>query len=315
MCEQEQVYGLRGAYGNPESGINRPHTSFLESAVSQAARQSRTALQAGFFPMLQSIAFSLRVVFALSLFATSIAHAVTRGIVTATPNVAEQLLLSEANKDRAAHNLNTLKRDPMLSQAALFHAFQMAEHADISHGFPGEPDLSQRGATAGVRFSLITENVAEAQDPTIIHDLWMHSSGHRANLLDPAVNVVGIAVVTRNDEVFAVEDFASTVESMSLNDQELVVATLLNTTGLTIGNTDEQSVANARQTCTMSTGYAGLKQPWYIMRYTASRLDQLPSQIKTRLTSGKYRQAVIGACQPAESGAFSSYSIAILLYP
>ena len=314
MCEQEQVCGPSGPYGNHKRGINRPHTSFLESAVSQAARQSRTAFQEGFFPMLQYIAFSSRALFALFLLATSIAHAVTRGAVS-SPNIAEQLLLSEANKDRAAHNLNTLKRDPLLSQAALFHAFQMAEHADISHGFPGEPDLSQRGASAGVRFSLITENVAEAQDPTIIHDLWMHSSGHRANLLDPSVNVVGIAVVTRNDEVFAVEDFASTVESMSLDDQELAVAALLNTTGLTIGNTDGQSVANARQTCSMSTGYAGLKQPWYIMRYTASRLDQLPSQIRTRLTSGKYRQAVIGACQPVDPGAFSSYSIAILLYP
>ena len=231
------------------------------------------------------------------------------------PNVAEQLLLNEANQDRVAHNLQALKRDTMLSQAALFHAFQMAEHADISHGFPGEPDLSQRGASAGVHFSLITENVAEAQDPTIIHDLWMHSSGHRANLLDPAVNVVGIAVVTRNQEIFAVEDFASTVDSLSLDDQELTVAALLNTTGLAIGNSDSQSVANARLTCTMASGYAGLRQPWYIMRYTASRLDHLPSQIKDRLNTGKYHQAVIGACPRSDSGAFSSYSIAILLYP
>ncbi len=255
-----------------------------------------------------------RALLALLLLATCFAHAVTRGVVN-TPNVAEQLLLSEANKDRAAHNLHTLKRDALLSQAALFHAFQMAEHADISHGFPGEPDLSQRGASAGVRFSLITENVAQAQDPTIIHDLWMHSTGHRANLLDPAVNVVGIAVVTRNQEVFAVEDFASTVDSMSLDDQELTVAALLNTTGLAIGNSDAQSVANARLTCTMSTGYAGLRQPWYIMRYTASRLDQLPAQIKARLSSGKYREAIVGACPRPDAGAFSSYSIAILLYP
>ncbi len=264
--------------------------------------------------MSRSIVLFQRVVLALILLSTSMAYAITRGH-TYNPNVAEQLLLSEANKDRVAHNLNTLKRDAMLSQAALYHAFQMADHADISHGFPGEPDLSQRGASAGVHFSLITENVAEAQDPTIIHDLWMHSTGHRANLLDPSVNVVGIAVVTRNQEVFAVEDFASTVESMSLDDQELAVAALLNTSGLAIGNSDGQNVLNARQTCAMSTGYVGLRQPWYIMRYTASRLDQLPTQIKTRLTSGKYRQAVIGACPPSDTGAFTSYSIAILLYP
>ena len=258
--------------------------------------------------------FIQRTFFALLLLTTSLAHAVTRGVVN-SPNVAEQLLLSEANTDRAVRSLKTLTRDPLLSQAALYHAFQMAEHADISHGFPGEPDLSQRGASAGVRFSLITENVAEAQDPAIIHGLWMNSSGHRANLLDPSVNVVGIAVVTRNEEVFAVEDFASTVDTISLDQQELAVASLLNTSGLLVGNSDVQSVANARQTCTMATGYIGTQQPWYIMRYTSSRLDQLPSQIRSRLTSGRYRKAVVGACPSAESGAFTAYSIAILLYP
>ena len=314
MADEEHAYGPTSDLGKHKCGINRRHPPFLESAVLQARSGPRDTAKARMVPMLFCSSFLHRAVFVMFLLTTSLAHGVTRGVVS-SPNVAEQLLLSEANKDRAAHDLKMLTRDPMLSQAALYHAFQMADHADISHGFPGEPDLSQRGATAGVRFSLITENVAEAQDPTVIHDLWMHSSGHRANLLDPSVNVVGIAVVTRNEEVFAVEDFASTVDTVSLDQQELAVATLLNTTGLAIGNSDVQSVANARQTCTMSTGYAGVRQPWYIMRYTSSHLDQLPSQIKTRLTSGKYRQAVVGACPSAESSAFSSYSIAILLYP
>ncbi len=248
------------------------------------------------------------------LIASTAAHAVTRGAI-ASSTVAEQLLLTQANADRAEQNLPQLKRDPMLAQAALYHAYQMADHADISHGFPGEPDLSARGASAGVRFSLITENVAEAGEPTIIHNMWMHSEGHRANLLDPEVNVVGIAVVTREHQVYAVEDFASTVDVLSLNDQETAVATLLSTTGLSIAPSSSEGLANARQTCGMSTGYAGLRQPWFIMRYTASRLDQLPPQIKARLTTGKYHQAVVGACSPAERSAFSSYNIAILLYP
>ena len=259
---------------------------------------------------------STRRILFVALFSTlsAGAHAVTRGAVN-SPNVAEQLLLTQANQDRSQHSLPQLKRDPMLAQAALFHAYKMAEHANISHGFPGEPDLSERGASAGVRFSLITENVAEAGEPTIIHEMWMHSEGHRANLLDPEVNVVGIAVVTREHEVYAVEDFASTVETLSLNEQESAIATLLSTTGLTVGNTSPETLANARQTCGMSSGYAGLRQPWFIMRYTASRLDQLPQQIKSRLTTGKYHQAVVGACSPTEPSAFSSYNIAILLYP
>jgi len=239
---------------------------------------------------------------------------VTRGVLNDS-NLAAQLLLTQANQDRTEHNLSPLKRDPLLAQAALYHAYQMANHADISHGFPGEPDLSARGASAGVRFSLITENVAEAGEPTIIHDMWMHSEGHRANLLDSGVNVVGIAVVTREHQVYAVEDFASTVDLLSADEQESVVANLLLTTGLRIENASSDVVANARRTCNMSSGYAGVRQPWFIMRYTASRIDQLPPQIKSRLTSGKYHQAVVGACTTTEPSAFTSYNIAILLFP
>ena len=297
-----------------DCGIHLPHPSSLDLAHIAAVVPSSETSVLGYTPMQHFSALRSFTSVALLLLLATSARAVTRG-VTATPSVAEQLLLTQANQDRAQKNLSQLKRDPLLAQAALYHAYQMAEHADISHGFPGEPDLSARGASAGVRFSLITENVAEAGEPAIIHDMWMHSEGHRANLLDPDVNVVGIAVVTREHQVYAVEDFASTVDSLSLDEQETAVAGLLTTTGLTIANATPDTLANARQTCGMSNGYAGLRQPWFIMRYTASRLDQLPPQIKSRLTSGKYHQAVVGACTPPEHSAFTSYNIAIMLYP
>jgi Cysteine-rich secretory protein family len=232
----------------------------------------------------------------------------------AMPNVAEQYLLAAANQDRAAHGLPPLHRDPILAQAALYHARQMAAHAEISHQFPGEPDLSVRGARAGAHFSLITENVAEAADSTMIHDLWMHSKGHRANLLDPNVDSVGISVVARDHQFFAVEDFASTVKSLSFNEQELTVAVLLEQSGLQVGGKGI-SVEDARRTCSMSTGYAGHRQPWFIMRYTAGRLSELPSQLQSRLNSGKYHEAVVGACVSTDSGPFTAYNIAVLLYP
>ncbi len=228
---------------------------------------------------------------------------------------AEQLLLNQANSDRSARNLTPLRNDPLLSQAARYHAEQMAQHADISHGFPGEPSLSLRGAYAGVHFSLITENVAETGDPAIIHDLWMHSPGHRANLLDPAVNVVGIAVVVRDDAVYAVEDFAATVDALSFDEQESTVSNLLSQNGLAVDTAEAETLRAARQTCSMESGYAGQRQPRYIMRYTASRLDTLPEQLRVRLATGRYRQAVVGACAPAEGSAFTSYTIAILLFP
>lgn len=140
---------------------------------------------------------------------------------------AEQILLAAANRERAARGISQLRFDPVLAEAARFHALQMAAHANISHQFSGEPDLSQRGASAGVHFSLISENVAEAPNASMFHAMWMNSKGHRDNLLDPKVNVVGIAIVVRNGQYYAVEDFASTVETLSFNRQEEAVTELL----------------------------------------------------------------------------------------
>jgi uncharacterized protein YkwD len=229
----------------------------------------------------------------------------------ASLTVAEQYLLAAANQDRANQGLPALRLDPVLTRASAFHAREMAEHADISHQFDGEPELAERGANAGVHFSLIAENVGEAPTSVIIHDLWMHSPHHRANLLDPNVNTIGIAIVSRDNQLYAVEDFASTVEPLTLTQQEHAVAGVIAQSGLQVADT----TSDARETCTMSTGYAGSRRPRYIMRYTAASLDEVPSQLKTRLTSGKYHQAVVGACSASGSSPFSSYNIAVLLYP
>jgi len=225
--------------------------------------------------------------------------------------VAEQYLLTAANQERAAQGLPALHLDAALSEASAFHAEQMAEHDDISHQFPNEPDLEDRGANAGAHFSLIAENVGEAPTSVIIHNLWMNSPPHRANLLDPEVNAIGIAVVERDGELYAVEDFASTVQTLSLDQQESAVAQTLVKAGMPVADTS----ATARITCAMSTGYVGTRRPQYIMRYTASTLTDLPVQLKTRLGSGKYHQAVVGACADSRKTAFTAYNIAVLLYP
>jgi uncharacterized protein YkwD len=235
-------------------------------------------------------------------------------------SVAEQYLLTAANRERVGRGLRPLRRDPILAQAAAFHARQMAAHAGISHEFPGEPDLAARAASAGVHFSLISENVAEAPEATELHEMWMHSEGHRENLLDPEVNVAGIAVVRCDGQLYAVEDFASIVESLSIDQQESTVATLIAASGIDVANrlaaeAAEAAIRAARQTCTMSTGYAGARKPWFVMRYTASTLVELPATLKTRISSGRYHQAAVGACSPTEASSFSSYNIAVLLYP
>ena len=238
----------------------------------------------------------------------------------ANVSIEEQYLLEAANRERMQRGLLPLHRDPALAQAAAFHARQMADHEDISHEFPGEPNLTARASTAGVRFSLVSENVAEGPGPAIIHSMWMESEGHRENLLDPDVNAVGIAIVEREGQLFAVEDFASVVEELTLDQQEETVVTLIEFSGIPVANRLEAQAAEtaiqaARQTCTMSSGSTGPRKPWFVMRYTAATLKALPTPLQTRISSGKYHQAAVGACPSPTASPFTAYNIAVLLYP
>ena len=236
---------------------------------------------------------------------------VLMGMRASGQTVSEQYLLAAANADRAAHGLGPVRRDEHLELAARGHAYEMAKRGTISHQFEGEEDLAERAGDAGAHFSLITENVAEASNSALIHDLWMHSAGHRANLLDPAVDAVGIAVVQVHGQLYAVEDFGKTVQTLSLSEQETTVAGLLADRGVAL----VAGRGEARQTCEMSTGYAGGRQPWFVMRYTSSDIGRLPPELTTRLESGKYHQAAVGACVNGKQGPFTSYNLAVLLYP
>jgi uncharacterized protein YkwD len=232
-----------------------------------------------------------------------------------TATVAEQYLLSAANQERAVRGLQPLHRDAQLARAAAEHAGQMAAHAAISHQFAGEPELTDRGANAGVAFSAISENVAEAPDVIDIHEMWMHSEHHRSNLLDPAIDSAGISVVERDGQLYAVEDFARAVPAVSIEQQEAAVASLVAEHGRIAVTTDPVRLAAARQTCAMSTGFAGPLQPWFIMRFSAASLTAIPDQLESRLASGRFHQAVVGACSLTRPSPFTSYNIAVLLFP
>ena len=248
-----------------------------------------------------------RVLFAIFLGAAGVAAA------QAGPpeNISEQYLLAAANSDRAEAGLTPLHLDEHLRLAARLHAYEMVKHGTISHQFDGERDLAERGGEAGAHFSLITENVAEANNSAKIHDLWMHSAGHRHNLLDPAVDAVGIAVIQDRGQLYAVEDFGRTVAVLSIPQQESAVARLLSVQGIALA----PDHADARQTCAMPSGHAGSRQPWFTMRFTAADLSRLPEELTSRLGTGKYHRAAVGACVTSDSGPFTSYNIAVLLYP
>ena len=121
---------------------------------------------------------------------------------------AERQLFNAVNQERKAHGLPSLAYDEALANAARRHAQRMAEQETISHQLPGEPSLPSRAKAAGAHFSWLSENVDEGQSATAIHQSFMKSPQHRANILDGDMDSAGIGVTERNGQMFVVEDFS-----------------------------------------------------------------------------------------------------------
>lgn len=218
-------------------------------------------------------------------------------------------LVQEANQDRARYGLPPLRQDPELVEAAWRHAQRMAPAGKLSHDLPGEPNLTVRVQAAGVRCTTVAENIAKAPTASMINDGWMHSPPHRRNLLDPRLNAVGVAVVKVNGELYAVQDFAREVQSLTGSQQEEQVSSLLRKRGLRI----LPNSAPARSYCN-STPRPTRSSPRLVIKYSTSDLSQLPQQVKHGIGAGKYRSADVGVCGASTQNGFRAYRIVILLY-
>ena len=120
----------------------------------------------------------------------------------------ERELFASVNQARRAQGLAPLRWDESLATAARRHAEVMAEHRSAQHGFEGEPSLSARVKQAGVHFSWLAENVIQGPSPEFIHEQFMKSPPHRANILDRDMDSIGVGVVEQGGQLFAVEDFS-----------------------------------------------------------------------------------------------------------
>jgi hypothetical protein len=236
-------------------------------------------------------------------------------VLTAIPALAqespEQQVMDLANADRAQQGLAPLKWDPALAQAAVEHAQLMAQQPALSHQYPGEADLVARAGAAGVHFRSIAENVALAPSPQALEKEWMNSAPHRANLLNPTMNVIGVGLVKRGGNYYAVEDFADGVAQLGPEQIEQKIGQLLQQRGLqSAGQTRD-----ARQTCEMDHGSAGGSAPRFVMRWEGSDLSRLPEVLEQKIATGQYHKAAVGACDSGNpTQGFTTYKVAVMLY-
>jgi len=224
-------------------------------------------------------------------------------------NDSERQLFESVNRERTSQGLTTLQWDVNLFKAARKHALLMLNLNMLEHQLPNEPNLEARLSEAGARFAVIAENIAIGPNPENIHNGWMHSPGHRKNILDPRLTSIGIAVVRGPGGLYAVQDFSQLVPELSFERQEQQVISLLTARGFRLAD----ATKDARKTCESDSGLSGTSAK-SMMRFEASDLNNLPEEIERKLRSGPLGKVAVGACHANGTSSFSRYRIAILFF-
>ena len=224
-------------------------------------------------------------------------------------NESERELFELLNHERVANHLPELNWDDALFKAARQHALLMLDLNILEHQLPGEPGLDERITAAGARFTYIAENIAIGKNPETIHNGWMHSTGHRANILSPRVSSVGIAVVRGTAGLFAVQDFSQSFGNESLEQQEKQVASLLTAKGLHVTGVPD----DARKSCDGRLAVPGARSG-ALIRFETGSLSEIPTDLEKKIRGEPFRNVSVGACHTPDAAGFARYKIALLFF-
>lgn len=218
----------------------------------------------------------------------------------ASAEEAEERMLALVNRDRVAHGLPPLERDPRLTRVARAHSQDMIETGVVAHVSERTGDASDRVRAGGIKTSVVLENVARAYGVGEAQEGLMNSPGHRANLLAEEATHVGIGIVLGEEvagrrELFVTQVFsrvpgpidpagatrtvASVVQSLRSLEEDAVLGT--------IAQGFAREVASG-----VSTADAGAR--------AAKRLDQAARHL-SRVTTLMTTVADLSAFDPAGS--------------
>jgi uncharacterized protein YkwD len=115
--------------------------------------------------------------------------------------IARKAVLCLLNRERRAHGLQPLHSQPRLFKASFRHSRAMVKRRFFSHVQPGGIGLLTRLVRIHylpARAWRVGENIAWGQgsydSPKNTVRAWMHSTGHRANILRPGFRQIGIGI-------------------------------------------------------------------------------------------------------------------------
>lgn len=108
---------------------------------------------------------------------------------------AEGQMFKEVNKEREANGLAPFVMDTNLREVARRHSMDMLERGYFSHYTPEGLSPFDRMNEANIEYVYAGENLALAPSAGLAMQGLMNSAGHRANILNPNFNKIGVGAI------------------------------------------------------------------------------------------------------------------------
>jgi len=238
---------------------------------------------------------------------------------------AEQRLFSLINQERIKEGLAPLKLDERLTRAARKHTQRMIQNDALSHQFDGEESLQLRVSEENVRCDRDGENIALDSDIEVAHVMLMQSPPHRANILSPQFNAVGIGVLKTDELFYITEDFAHVLPSYSEPEADAVTEQAISEYAKSQGlpAPKRKPLPQLRQmACDMplddkldSKKASEVPGVASAVAWTASDLEKLPPNLKRLLAQPLSSGYSLGACfAPSVSHPGGVYWLVMVIY-
>lgn len=245
------------------------------------------------------------------------------GAATPDPSAAREIF-ELVNDFRQQQGLPQLQWDDRLARAALDHAYLCARNKELSHQYSGEPVLTLRLAKHDIRLNRAGENLAMDSNPRSAHESLLASPPHRANILKPDFNSLGVAAVWSSGRLYVVQNFAHILPETTVaqfEDQIAAAFAKLRSTSQmsvlphTVSTTLRERACEMAHNDNIDALSARTPGARYILTFTISEPSQLPTDLTRMRDSREISSYAIGACfDKSQSYPNGVYWVVVAMY-
>jgi len=174
----------------------------------------------------------------------------------------------------------------------------------------------------GARFTRSAENVARTEFLEDVHLALMNSPGHRANMMSPEYNAVGIGVLEHKGHFYVTQDFVLLVPVYSEIQFRDSFAEAFNRArksrglGVIMARSEESLHNAACSTDGVAQNLSGkVTGAGALVVFTSSEPDKLPEQLMSRAANPGFHRMAIGVCfRPDPQHGYANFWVVAAFY-